>query len=85
MTSNEEYPKIAFNEIDTDFKTYSPDDLEEGMEVYADIGEYITDLRTATITEIHTDDRRVSLSIGEARMDDPYVVSLSRIHDIVSN
>lgn len=74
---------MEFNEdIDPTVNRYTLDDLEEGMEVYADIGEYVTDIRAATIDDIHEEDRSISLSLGPSRMDGPYVVPIDRVHDI---
>lgn len=73
---------MEFNDIDINFSQHTTDDLEEGMEVYADIGEGITDIRSATVVEVHEKERSVSLSLGSDRMDNPYVVSITRIHRI---
>jgi hypothetical protein len=58
-------------------------DIRRGMRVRADIGRDMIDARAGDVIDIDKEDETVTVSLGNDEMAGPYIVSASRVTDIL--
>lgn len=59
------------------------DEVRRGMQVKADIGQEMVDIRVVDVVDIDRDAERCTVSLGNGEMAGPYIVPATRIQEIL--